>query len=454
MIRFLVMATWLALLAGCATYAPKPLDSAAHLMEWRERSENAEAVRAFADRLGSAPDADHADGTTLARAEIVALVFSPELRAERAKADVAQAMAEHAGRWDDPSLSFDLMHVLQNVPDPWVIGGMVSFTLPLSGRLTAEKAAANSEHELALRRVAETEWRIVSELRSTWAQWSAARLHAEQLDELIARIDDIVMVVDRLEQAAALSRLEGRLFRMERAARRSERVLVQAQAEQLELELKSLMGLVPDAPIRLLPQVVAADADALVLQDAFELLETRSPALATLRAAHDVAEGKLQVEVRKQYPDVQLGPAYEWDEGQSKIGFGAGIPLPVFNANRQGIAAAEAERHSARVAYETAHERLVSRLAQARSRWQASRAAREMIESELLPLAEAQINDERRIAELGELNVLLTLESVVRAHDTKSQLVSARLAEAEAGYAVLELLGPNPIAPSGEEMLP
>jgi hypothetical protein len=65
---------------------------------------------------------------------------------------------------------------------------------------------------------------------------------------------------------------------------------------------------------------------------------------------------------------------------------------------------------------------------------------------DLLPLAEAQIADERQLAELGEINVLLTLESVVRAYETKVQLINARLAEAQAVFRLQELLGPEPIA--------
>jgi outer membrane protein TolC len=250
--------------------------------------------------------------------------------------------------------------------------------------------------------------------------------------------------VDRLEAAQSLSRLEGRLFRMERASRRSELLLLESRAEQLEFQLKSLMGLVPEAAVTLLPQV--AGESPRDNKDAFAAIERWNPVLATHRAAYEAAEQSLHLEVRKQYPDLQIGPAYEWDEGQNKIGLGAGLPLPLLNANRQGIAIARAERDAARVQYQSSLEQLVSMYRQARSQYEASAAARHSIEMDLLPLAEAQIADERRLAELGEINVLLTLESVVRAYETKVQLINARLAEAQAVFRLQELLGPEPIA--------
>lgn len=443
MIRQVFIVLAFAALVGCQSYSPLPLDSAAHRSEWASRTPDSDSVREYAARLGVAPASPSPDGLRLADAELVALTFNPDLRRARAQAAAALANSEYAGLWDDPSLSIDVLRVTESVPDPWVIGGIVGFTIPLSGRLPAEKALASAEHELELRRVAEAEWSTVATLRSTWAEWSAARLRADLVRGLLERVDVIVSIVDRLEAAQTLSRLEGRLFRMERASRRSELILLEARAVQLELELKSLMGLVPEASVALLPQV-AAQAPIGEMDDAFTLLEQRSPALAMQRASYEVSEQSLNLEVRRQYPDLQIGPAYEWDEGQNKIGLGAGLTLPLLNANRQGVALARAERDVARAEYESALERLVSAYWQAERQYAATAAARQAIEEELLPLAEAQIADERRIAELGELNVLLTLESVVRAHDIKEQLISARLAEAQSVFKLLELLGPEP----------
>lgn len=445
MIKQVVVLGVLVALAGCQSYAPMPLDPQAHHAEWASRSPDSESVREFAARLGQAPPQIGAEGLRLADAEIVALCFNPTLRQARARAAVAMANSEYAGLWDDPSVSFDLLRIVESVPEPWTIGGALSFTIPISGRLPAEKSLASAEYDLELRRVAQAEWDTVMTVRSTWAQWSAAQLQAELMRELIERVDSIVSVVDRLERAQSLSRLEGRLFRMESAGRRSDLLLLDAQADQLEYELKSLLGLMPDAPVKLLPQVASASA---VEDIDGNMLEERNPELAALRAAYEVAEKNLLVEVRKQYPDLQIGPAYEWDDGQSKIGFGAGIPLPLLNANRQGIAVARAERDAARAAYEAAVEQLVSASMQRARHYHATASARQSIEHDLLPLAEAQIADERRIAELGELNVLLTLESIVRVHETKVRLIDARLAEAQAAFDLQALLGPEPIMDS------
>jgi len=419
-----------------------PLDGEAHRAAWAARSPESESVREFAERVGVSPISPGEGELELADGEIVALAFNPELRKARARAAVALAHSEYAGLWDDPSLSFDVLRIIESVPDPWVIGGMVGFIIPLSGRLPVERALASAEHELELRRVAEAEWSIVAQFRSTWSEWSATRLRAELVRDLLARVESILSVVDRLEAAQSINRLEGRLFRMEQASRHAESLLLDSQAEQLELELKSMMGLMPDAPITMLPQV--ASKALVTVDDAFNTLEQRNPTVAVQRSAYEVAERNLHLAIRKQYPDLQIGPSYEWDEGQNKVGLGGGFTLPLLNANRQGIAVAQAERDASRADYEIAIERAVNSYTRSNRHSAGAAAARHAIEKDLLPLAEAQIDDERRLAELGELNVLLTLESVVRSHDIKVQLIDARLAETQATFRLQELLGPEP----------
>jgi outer membrane protein TolC len=57
-----------------------------------------------------------------------------------------------------------------------------------------------------------------------------------------------------------------------------------------------------------------------------------------------VTEANLQLEVARQYPDLQLNPGYDFDEGHHKFTFGPALPIPVWNRNRGGIAEADAKR--------------------------------------------------------------------------------------------------------------
>ena len=68
-------------------------------------------------------------------------------------------------------------------------------------------------------------------------------------------------------------------------------------------------------------------------------------------AQYAAAEADLQLEIAKQYPDLQIGPGYTYEEGNSFFTLGLSATLPVFNRNQGPIAEAEARRRQAAAAF-------------------------------------------------------------------------------------------------------
>jgi len=443
MLRGLLPGIAVVLLVGCETYTARPLDLAAHREAWRARSPGDEGVAAFAARLARDEGAgggafDVADGLSLREGEAVALFFNPDLRLARVRAEGAAASAEFAGLWEDPELGVDAERVIESVPDPWVVGATIGITIPVSGRLGVEKSRADAEHGAALRRLAAEEWATRVALRSAWLEWSAQVVRAELGRELLGRLEGVVSVAERLETAGELSRTEARLFRIERSMRRSEQRAAEAAERELGLALRALMGLAPGAPVELVPAPLAFEPAA-----AGGEIGERNPTLAALRAEYAAAEEGLRLAIREQYPDITIGPGFGVDEGDERVLLGVSLPVPLWNRNRRAIAEAGAERELARAAFETEYERVAAAVAAAEARREAAREQREALEAEIVPMVEEQDAENVRIAELGEVDTLLLLESLTRLYETKTALIDGRLAEALAGVRLEELTGPS-----------
>lgn len=433
--------------AGCQQYEPMPLDPAGHEAAWRSRLPSDESVRDFAARLADAGQStpgrfNPSDGLTMAEGELVALVFNPDLRIARLRAGVAAVSAEHAGLWDDPEFAIDVLRVTESVSNPWVITPGLSFTIPISGRLEVEKARADAASRVALHRVAEEEWAVRKDVRLAWLEWSAALWRLEQQEALLGSVTTLGGMAASLAEAGEMPRTEAALFALERAQREHERARMRGRIIEAEQRLRALLGLAPDAPVGLTPALAVEAADGPPV-DAD--LATASLTLARLREEYEVAEQLLRREIRKQYPDLTIGPLYETDQGQSRIGFLGAIPIPVLNANRRGIAEAEAERALARAAYETEHERLIGAVASTRARAASLSEERASIENDLAPLVDRQLADAQRLLEVGESGGLVLLESLVRALDAKLHLIDVRLDEARARADLLFLLGADPL---------
>lgn len=428
-------------LTSCQSYRSAPLEEVRHRDHWMDRQISPELIRDFVRRLDGAGDLavsfNPADGVSIGEAEVIALVFNPDLRLARLQAGVAAATAEHAGRWDDPKLSLDVLRIAESVPQPWLLGSSLALTLPVSGRLKAEQARADAAHHAALAAVTEAESGIQRDLRAAWLDWSADRLRLEETERFITAIESVVDGLVRLTDAGEIPPGEVALFQVEQESRRAEVLRLRGKVRRGEQEIRSLLGVSPAADLDLRPTLVVKAPGT----GAGSVLD-HNTTLARLRAEHEVAELTLLREVRRQYPDVEFGPAFEREDGQSRIGFIGAIPVPILNSNKGGIAAARAERELARAAVEVGIERLEGRLAAVRAQSEGARGARAALESNVVPLVDRQLADARRLTDLGEGGTLVLLESLARAHQAKLDLIQARHDEAAAASELLHLLEP------------
>lgn len=436
-------------LTGCQSYERKPLDLDATRSAWLSRSPEDPTVREFAaalDRADGGSQAegfDPSDGLTLAEAEAVVLVFNPDLRQARLEANVTRATAAHAGLWQDPVLGVDLERIVSGAggANPWVAGSTIGITIPISGRLEAEKARAGADLAAELDRVAAKEWATRSALRELWVEWSAARVRAEVAEELIARLRDVASLADRQEKAGSMTRVDARLFRVELAGREADLIGATARVKELELQLRAMLGLAPETPLTLVPSVTFA-ARTTSADELRPLLDASNPELAAVRAEYEVAEQSLRTEVRKQYPDLTIGPGYGTDQGDNRVLLGLSLPIPLWNRNQQGVAQASAQREVARGRFETTYEHLSSKLAIALTRFESGRAQRSLVESSVVPLADEQEADVRRVAALGRVDPLLLLESLKTQYAAKVRLVEAKASESIGAVRLDELIGP------------
>lgn len=442
------------LVAGCQTYEPRPLDAPAHRQAWHARSLDDPALRAFLDDREAEREPppvafDPSDGLSLDEARLVALVFNPDLRLARLRVGKAAADAELAGLWTDPQFQFTVLRVTESVPNRWVATPGLAIPLPWSGRLDAERdraSAALSASDLAVR---EAEWQLAWDLEQQWIRWTALGRRETETERLLLALDAFVDTTARLVEAGEIPRTEAALFRVEHASRSNGLRRLRGDLAAAEQGLRALMGLAPDAPVELTPGF--ADADRAAADDS---AEPRSPdghpSLARLRVEYDAAEETLRREVAEQLPDLWLGPQYESDAGQRRLGLLGWINLSLWNLNAGPIAQARVDRELARAAFETAYERLVGRHAVARARAHGLVDQRADLEASLLPLVERQLEDAHELLRLGEGSSLLLLESLTRAFGARLDLIDLRAAEALAHAEVQFLLGPDEPPPAAE----
>lgn len=417
--------------AACAPYERRDIDIGAHRAAF--------LLRAASDlpTPSAAPDGaacDLSDGCSVREAEILALLMNPALRVARAELGVLDARVREAGRWDDPTLAVDITRILESVAEPWELTAAVGFTLPISGRLEAERERAGAERSAEVLRVHAAEWETRLAVRAAFAERVTAERRRAELADDIARVDAVVALADRLEQTGEMSRLQARLFRIEAATRRDALLAAELRCAESELTLRSLLGLPAGAALTFdssFPQAHRAASEELRAA-----LLVSSHEIAIAQAEYEVAERALALEVRRQYPDLEIAPGYGRESESDRVLLGLSLPIPILNGNRQAIAEATAARSAAEARLTTLVERRSNDLERAIARHATATDRARHLATELVPLVEAQLDDARRVAELGEIDSLILLETLSRRADARLSLIDA---EREAVLAAIEI---------------
>ncbi|MGN0853944.1 MAG: CusA/CzcA family heavy metal efflux RND transporter [Kiritimatiellia bacterium] len=316
--------------AGCRSYAPHPIDFRAETTAWQATTN--------ALRLASWQEL-----------ETLALVANPEINALRLQARRSEAEAEDVGWWEDPELNVDFLRVLKADDYPNIFGASAAFTVPLSGvpGLEAKAAAAYAEADALAVRAAEQ--RLRTEVRLAAVRYEAARRRLELAQAYAddAKVRRALDQVERLAEAGELAAGERATIRRRWHECGHARIQAERAVEESRLTLNRLLGVMPSVVLTLPEDIWQTNRTAATIALPLELADHLRVRAACARLAGE--ELSLQAEIRRQYPSLSIGPAYSREDGFDRIGFVAGLTLPLWNRNRLGIAKAETSRERARL---------------------------------------------------------------------------------------------------------
>ncbi|ODU96718.1 TolC family protein [Thiomonas arsenitoxydans] len=338
------------LLGGCASYKPQPLVPARAAAALQARDVNAAGLRAFLAAHGQAVTPWPLPSWDLSSLTLLALYDNPQFKVARAQWQRARAGTETAAQLPNPSLHlFEQHHSLAPAGlSPWSYGLALGIPWQSTELRQARVAQAHAFADAANLELAAAAWQIRS----------AVRVRFVGLDAALQRVDLLKLeralrkrALELLKQQDALGAITASTLSMARIQEQQAQAGVlsaQGQVADQRAALAGALGLPLDALVHL-------RIDFSGIQDPPARKRLPSPAVQRaalldrldIRAALDqysAAEAGLRREMAGQYPQFQLGPGYEWDQGDQRWTLGLSLSLPVFNQNQGQIAEANARR--------------------------------------------------------------------------------------------------------------
>jgi cobalt-zinc-cadmium efflux system outer membrane protein len=388
------MLLW-SLLGSCVHYRARPLAPSASESSYRQRDFNDAGLIAFVRSVRPDVAASWPPHTLdLATASLVAAYFNPSLAIARAQVSTAEAGIVAAGGRLNPSVS--AAGGYETSPEsPLSIRFELSLPIETARKRSYRILEATKLADVARIGLKEASWRVYAQVRDAWMDHLAALNAVQALRrESQIRVETASLIEKRLSVGEA-ARPDWDAVRVGVSQTAVRLRAAEGQASDTRIRLAAALG-VPDTALASV-QLASGEYDSPPLLGAIDLARVQQKGLLNrldiqrTLLAYAAAEARLQLEIARQYPDIQLNPGYDFDEGHHKFTFGPTFPIPVWNRNRGPIAQAEARRSEAEASFLALQSQAIgemeralagyrtafSQFEEADQRWSAIQATRE-----------------------------------------------------------------------------
>ncbi len=425
------------LVTGCATYHPRPIAPAQSLEHFEARRLDAAELGAFlqARREAGQWPLSRWDLRTLT---LAAFFYNPDLDVARAQWAVARGGVLTAGGRTNPNVTAKAGYnatTNSNQISPWIPEVALELPLGIAGKRGIRVKEARQRSEAARLNILTAAWQVRSQVRQAFLELYVAR----QSDSLLTRQVQLqTEIVRLLETQARVGEVSPYAVTQARVALANSR-LAGLDAAQRQARARSALATAVGVPPAALDSLAwsferldSIPVPRPPLEIRRQALVNRSDVRASL-AEYEAAQAALQLEIRKQYPDLVLGPGYQLDQTDSKWTLSLSFPLPFLNRNQGPIAEARARREEAAARFLSLQSRVLAELEGALA---ASQAALAQVDN--AASLTSSLTDQERLAQrsytVGESSRLELL-------GVQSELVTSALARLDAISKAQEAVG-------------
>lgn len=415
------------LLAGCAMqrYQPSPIVASATALQFESRSLADDGLRSFEEKNLNQPVPWPPKTWNLQTLSLAALYFNPALDLARARVARADAAVVTAGARPNPTLG-----ISPGIPSPYLF--TLDFAVPIetAGKRGYRVQSARNLDQAARLDLADSAWTVLSGVRLALLNYLLASRSLDLVRSEEQVRADQVNILEQVLSAGEIPRLDVDLARIELSKTEVAMRTAEGQTAETKAALAAAVGIpvaglqdaqfvwpdmdTPPGPESTFPPEIHRDA-------VLNRLDVRRSL-----AQYAAAEADLQLEIAKQYPDINIGPGYTYEERNSFFTVGLSSAIPLFNRNQGPIAEAEARRKEAAAAFLQTQAQVVAK----------SERALAVYTAALRELAEAQ-----SLYRLQEIQLQIVQQAIRAGADNRLSLDGVQIQLSVLARARLDALG-------------
>lgn len=448
----------LALASGCARYKyrPAPVSPPALAARLETRNLNNPDLRAWMEQAAGFTLTSWPLKTwDLNSLTLAAYYFSPQMDVARANAVAADASIKTAAMKPNPSVGASAGYETA-AESPYLLGFNFSLPIETAGKRGYRIAEATHLSQASRLQVAQTAWAVRSQVRAAILGIEFARQTATTLRAQEAWQSRYVDLLDDRFRAGEIPLPEVTTARIDLTNLRQTLRGAEGQVETAHVALATAVGV----PLSGLEgtTVIWPGADKPPAPSALPVQAIRAEAIANrldVRSAleqYEAAQSRLQLEAARQYPDIDLGPGYAFEEGAHLISLQLGTVLPLRNRNEGPIAEAEAQRKAAGAQLLATQTAVIAEIDRALAQYKAAYSALEEAQRSV-----AQFETQRKTADAlrrsGETDQLAEVSAEIQVAVAQRTRLDA-LHQVQLALGSLEDALQRPIDPPTAPALP
>lgn len=397
---------------------------------------------------------DQQNGMNADQAVALALENNGELQAIRKEVEASRAMVKQAGLRANPKL---------NASGAKQIGGAdnnqmseVMLPLELGGRRSARIGVAKKELEAREFELANQERLLAADVRLKFGEALAAIKKLDVTERTLAAAKQGYDLVAARVNEGKIAPLEQNVFLVEVNRLQSIRETLEGKVETAMFELRNMIGMKPEEPLRLrgdfagliatTPSV--SDSTNNALRDRPDLQGARTvEQLAAAKIEQARSEGRIDASVKSGYQRMNSSfPLSGFDDhGVLKpiqdvfhfFTFGVEIDLPVRNRNQGAVEAAIFEQDAAKRRVEFGELTVRREVATAFARYNRAARSLSIFQNGVRDQANANLQVIWQTYELGSRNLLDYIAEERRFLDIENELIDAELETYNANIEIL-----------------
>jgi outer membrane protein TolC len=435
-------------LAGCAAqrYRPAPIVASATASRFESRNLADANLQSFVEQNLGHPVSPWPPTTwDLQTLSLAALYFNPALDSARARVAGTEAALVTAGARPNPSLS-----IAPGIPTPYLLTLDFSIPIETAGKRGHRIQVASNLDQAARFDLADSAWTVRSGVRVALVNYILALQTLELLRSEAKVRGDQVNILDQIFSAGEITRFDVDVAGTELYKTQLTVSATEGQIGEAKAALSAAIG-IPEAGLRdaqfswpgidTPPSAESLSPEEIQRNAVLNRLDVRRSL-----AQYAAAEAGLQLEIAKQYPDINIGPGYTYEETHNFFTVGFSTTVPFFNRNQGPIAEAEARRKEAAAAFLERQAQVIARSERALAIY--TGALKELVAVEsLLKFQENQLQGVRQAIQVGADNRLsldnLEIQSWVLARARLDPLTRAQRALGDLEDAVQRPLDPS-----------